>query len=90
MSDIQIILIAFAAIISTVLLVRIFSAQPKKGKRGQVTNIDDDLLRTCCGDQAMADRLGLIVRNINLGANIDPGALAESKVHNLRERLYTS
>ena len=40
--------------------------------------------------KAMADRLGLIVRNINLGANIDPGALAESKVHNLRERLYTS
>jgi hypothetical protein len=38
----------------------------------------------------MADRLGLIVRNINLGANIDPGALAQSKVHNLRERLYTS
>ena len=57
MSDIQIILIAFAAVIATALLVRIFSEQPKKGNRGQVTNIDDDLLRTCCGDQAMADRL---------------------------------
>ena len=57
MSDIQIILIAFAAVIATALLVRIFSEQPKKGNRGQVTNIDDDLLRPCCGDQAMADRL---------------------------------
>ena len=40
--------------------------------------------------KGIADRLGLISRNVNLGANIDPGALAESKVHNLRERLYSS
>jgi len=38
----------------------------------------------------LADKVGLLARNVNLGANIDPGSLAEIKVHNLRERLYSS
>ena len=40
--------------------------------------------------KTMADRLGLISRNVNLGDHIDPGALAASKVQELRERLYSS
>jgi DNA primase len=38
----------------------------------------------------MADKVGLISRNVNLGANIDPGGLATSKVTSLRDRLYSS
>lgn len=57
MSDIPIILIVFAAIIGTALLVIIFGKQPKIGNRGQNVSIDNDLLKTCFGDQAMADRL---------------------------------
>jgi len=38
----------------------------------------------------MADKVGLISRNVNLGANIDPGGLAASKVTSLRDRLYSS
>jgi len=38
--------------------------------------------------KGLAERLGLISRNVNLGDHIDPGALAESKVINLKERLY--
>jgi DNA primase len=40
--------------------------------------------------KGIAERLGLISRNVNLGDHIDPGALAASKVHDLRERLYSS
>jgi DNA primase len=40
--------------------------------------------------KVLAEKVGLVSRNVNLGANIDPGALAEVKVHSLRERLYSS
>ena len=40
--------------------------------------------------KGLAERLGLISRNVNLGDHIDPGALAESKVINLKEKLYGS
>ena len=36
----------------------------------------------------MAERVGLIPRNVNLGSNIDPGGLAQAKVSSLRDRLY--
>ena len=36
----------------------------------------------------MAEKVGLISRNINLGSNIDPGGLALAKVSSLRDRLY--
>jgi len=36
----------------------------------------------------MAEKVGLIPRNINLGQNIDPGGLALAKVSSLRDRLY--
>ena len=36
----------------------------------------------------MAEKVGLIPRNINLGSNIDPGGLAQAKVSSLRDRLY--
>ena len=36
----------------------------------------------------MAEKVGLIPRNINLGQNIDPGGLAQAKVSSLRDRLY--
>ena len=36
----------------------------------------------------LAEKVGLIPRNINLGQNIDPGGLALAKVSSLRDRLY--
>ena len=36
----------------------------------------------------LAERAGLITRNVNLGQNIDPGSLVEQQVKNLGERLY--
>ena len=36
----------------------------------------------------MGEALGMLVRNINLGNNIDPGSLGQQQVNNLRERLY--
>jgi len=36
----------------------------------------------------MAEKVGLIPRNINLGQNIDPGGLAQAKISSLRDRLY--
>ena len=36
----------------------------------------------------IAEKVGLISRNINLGSNIDPGGLALAKVSSLRDRLY--
>ena len=38
--------------------------------------------------KVMAEKVGLIPRNVNLGSNIDPGGLAEVKVSSLRDRLY--
>ena len=38
--------------------------------------------------KVMAEKVGLISRNINLGSNIDPGGLALAKVSSLRDRLY--
>ena len=38
----------------------------------------------------LADKVGLVSRNVNLGANIDPGGLGQTQVQNLRERLYSS
>ena len=38
--------------------------------------------------RVLAERIGLITRNVNLGQNIDPGSLAEQQVKNLGERLY--
>lgn len=38
--------------------------------------------------RVLAERAGLITRNVNLGQNIDPGSLAEQQVKNLGERLY--
>ena len=38
--------------------------------------------------KVMAEKVGLISRNINLGANMDPGGLAQAKVSSLRDRLY--
>ena len=38
--------------------------------------------------KGLAERLGLISRNVNLGANIDPGSLASNKIRDLKERLY--
>ena len=36
----------------------------------------------------MGEKIGLVTRNVNLGANIDPGGLADVKVSSLRDRLY--
>jgi DNA primase len=36
----------------------------------------------------LAERAGLITRNVNLGQNVDPGSLTEQQVKNLGERLY--
>jgi DNA primase len=36
----------------------------------------------------MAEKVGLVPRNVNLGSNIDPGGLAQAKVSSLRDRLY--
>ena len=38
--------------------------------------------------KVMAEKVGLIPRNVNLGSNIDPGGLADVKVSSLRDRLY--
>tara|TARA_Y100001937_G_C7092674_1_gene318523 strand:+ start:30 stop:878 length:849 start_codon:yes stop_codon:yes gene_type:complete len=38
--------------------------------------------------KTLAEGIGLITRNINLGQNIDPGSLGIEQVKNLRERLY--
>ena len=38
--------------------------------------------------RTLAERVGLITRNVNLGQNIDPGSLVEQQVKNLEERLY--
>ena len=38
----------------------------------------------------LADKVGLVSRNVNLGANIDPGGLGQTQVQNLRQRLYSS
>jgi DNA primase len=38
--------------------------------------------------KVMGEKIGLVTRNINLGANIDPGGLADVKVSSLRDRLY--
>ena len=40
--------------------------------------------------KTLAEGLGLITRNVNLGQNIDPGSLGIEQIHNLRERLYES
>ena len=40
--------------------------------------------------KGVAEKVGLSARNINLGQNIDPGGLAEGKVHEIRNRLYSS
>ena len=40
--------------------------------------------------KGVAEKVGLSARNINLGQNIDPGGLAEVKVHEIRNRLYSS
>jgi DNA primase len=40
--------------------------------------------------KTMAEAIGLITRNVNLGQNIDPGSLGIQQVKNLRERLYES
>ena len=42
------------------------------------------------GLKILAEKVGLSARNINLGQNIDPGGLAEVKVQQLRQRLYSS
>lgn len=36
----------------------------------------------------LAERAGLVTRNVNLGQNIDPGSLVQQQVKNLGERLY--
>ena len=36
----------------------------------------------------LAERVGLVTRNVNLGQNIDPGSLVQQQVKNLGERLY--
>ena len=38
--------------------------------------------------KVMAEKVGLIPRNVNLGSNIDPGGLADVKLSSLRDRLY--
>ena len=38
--------------------------------------------------KVMGEKIGLVTRNVNLGANIDPGGLADVKVSSLRDRLY--
>lgn len=38
--------------------------------------------------KVIGEKIGLVTRNINLGANIDPGGLADVKVSSLRDRLY--
>lgn len=38
--------------------------------------------------KVMGEKIGLVTRNINLGANIDPGGLADVKISSLRDRLY--
>jgi len=38
--------------------------------------------------RVLAERIGLLTRNVNLGQNIDPGSLVEQQVKNLGERLY--
>ena len=40
--------------------------------------------------KGLAEAIGLITRNVNLGQNIDPGSLGKQQVQNLRERLYES
>jgi hypothetical protein len=42
------------------------------------------------GLKILADKVGLVSRNVNLGANIDPGGLGQTQVQNLRNRLYSS
>lgn len=36
----------------------------------------------------LAERVGLVTRNVNLGQNIDPGSLVQQQVKNLRSTLY--
>ena len=38
--------------------------------------------------RVLAERIGLLTRNVNLGQNIDPGSLVQQQVTNLGERLY--
>ena len=38
--------------------------------------------------RVLAERIGLLTRNVNLGQNIDPGSLVQQQVKNLGERLY--
>ena len=49
---------------------------------------DEAGLKAAENIKGIGDRLGLLSRNVNLGDHIDPGALAESKVINLSDRLY--
>jgi len=38
--------------------------------------------------RALAERVGFVTRNINLGQNIDPGSLAGEQIHKLKGTLY--
>jgi DNA primase len=38
--------------------------------------------------RVLADKVGLVTRNVNLGSHVDPGGLSENKVSGLRDRLY--
>jgi DNA primase len=49
---------------------------------------DDPGQRAAENVKILAERVGLITRNVNLGQNIDPGSLVEQQVNNLRGTLY--
>lgn len=57
MNDLAIIWIVLAGVVATLVLLRVFKNRPRTGKRGLGVDIDDDLLRACRGDRAMAERL---------------------------------
>ena len=57
MNDIPIIWIVLAAVVAAVFFARVFGNRPRTSKRGLGVDIDDDLLRACRGDRAMAERL---------------------------------
>ncbi len=49
---------------------------------------DDPGQRAAENVKILAERVGLITRNVNLGQNIDPGSLVDQQVNNLRGTLY--
>lgn len=57
MNDLPMIWIVLAGVILTVIFVRLRQRRPTGGKRGLEVSLDDDLLRACRGDSAMAERL---------------------------------